>query len=84
MFRVMTGTSLGTPPRTDAVRAGYLENRRRHFKAIRRECLASEIYLEEFTTNEPLDRALHYFIHRRNHALLRSSVRRRRALGGAD
>ncbi len=66
------------------VREEYLENRRRHFDFIRRECLAAEIDLAEFTTTEPLDRALHYFIHRRSHALVRSSQRRGRPGGGTQ
>ena len=57
----------------DAVREDYLENRRDHFEGIRRECLANEIDIAEFTTTEPLDRALHFFLHHRNHALIRSS-----------
>lgn len=63
----------------DTVREQYLENRKRHFDRIRGECLAFEIDIEEFTTSEPLDRALHFFLHRRNHALVRSS---RRAVTG--
>jgi uncharacterized protein (DUF58 family) len=58
-----------------AVRAAYLENRNRHFARLRTECLAFEIDIEEFTSTEPLDRALHFFLHRRNHALVRSSRR---------
>ncbi len=58
-----------------AVRAAYLENRNRHFAQIRGECLAFEIDIEEFTITDPLDRALHFFLHRRNHALIRSSRR---------
>jgi uncharacterized protein (DUF58 family) len=50
----------------DAVREQYLENRRNHFETIRRECLAAEIDIEEFSTDEPLDRALHFFLHNRN------------------
>lgn len=65
-----------------AVRAGYLENRKKHFDRIRGECLAFEIEIEEFTTAEPLDRALHFFLHRRNHALLRSSRRSLVRTGG--
>jgi uncharacterized protein (DUF58 family) len=64
------------------VREEYLENRRRHFDMIRRECLAAEIDFADFATTEPLDRALHYFIQRRNRALVRSSQRRKRAGGG--
>jgi len=56
-----------------AVREGYLENRRQHFDAVRKECLASEIDFEELTTDEPLDRALHRYLHHRNHALLTKS-----------
>ncbi len=56
-----------------AVREGYLENRRLHFDAVRKECLASEIDFEELTTSEPLDRALQRYLHHRNHALLTKS-----------
>ncbi len=46
-------------------RSEYLENRKRHFEKIRRECLSVEIDLEEFVTTEPLDRALYHFIQQR-------------------
>ena len=65
-----------------AVRERYLANRQEHFDLIRRECLANEIDIAEFTSTEPLDRALHFFLHHRNHALIRSSVKTRRAAGG--
>lgn len=61
----------------NAVREGYLENRKRHFDAVRKECLASEIDYEEFVTNEPLDRALNRYLHHRNHALLTKSTKSR-------
>ncbi|MDK1020352.1 MAG: DUF58 domain-containing protein [Candidatus Hydrogenedentes bacterium] len=66
----------------EAVRDNYLRNRREHFDSIRRECLAHEIDIAEFTTTEPLDRALHFFLQHRNHALIRSSLKSRRAEGG--
>jgi uncharacterized protein (DUF58 family) len=66
------------------VREEYLENRRRHLASIRRECLGAEIDLVEFATNEPLDRALHHFIHRRSHALQTSSLKRARRAGGGS
>lgn len=65
-----------------AVREEYLERRRVHFEGIRRECLANEIDVAEFTTTDPLDRALHFFLHHRNNALIRSSQRSSRAAGG--
>lgn len=67
----------------EEVREQYLENRRIHFDAIRRECLASEIDYEEIVTSEPLDLALHRYLHHRNHALLTKSTTaaRRRASG---
>ena len=65
-----------------AVRDQYLANRQEHFDFIRRECLANEIDIAEFTTTEPLDRALHFFLHHRNHALIRSSLKSRRVAGG--
>ncbi len=67
----------------DTVREAYLANRREHFDALRRECLASEIDLAEFTTNEPLDRALHHFLHHRAHALMTASMKNARAGVGA-
>ena len=66
----------------DSVRAEYLENRNRHFDEIRNECLAVEMDLEEFTTSEPLDRALHYFLMRRIRTCMASSGRRNRAVTG--
>lgn len=67
----------------ELVRDGYLENRRKHFDHIRRECLAAEIDLQEFSTNEPLDRALTYFIRRRERALQTTSQSRNRRAKGA-
>jgi len=64
----------------DDVRETYLENRSRHFETIREACLASEIDVEEFVCSEPLDKALHHFMHRRNHGLLTNS--RRQSRGG--
>ncbi len=55
------------------VREIYLENRWRHFSAIRGACLAAEIDMVEFFTNEPLDRALHFFLHQRRNSLMTSS-----------
>lgn len=66
----------------DDVRDEYLANRARHFDEIRRECLAGEIDVDEFSTAEPLDRALRFFLKRRGHALMRSSQRRPRAAAG--
>ena len=53
-----------------AVRAQYLANRDNHFAEVRRACLAAEIDIEEFSCDEPLDRALQRFLFRRSHALL--------------
>ena len=64
----------------DDVREAYLENRTRHFDAIRAGCLAAEIDVEEFVCSDPLDLVLHQFLHRRSHGLVRSSQRSR---GGA-
>jgi uncharacterized protein (DUF58 family) len=66
----------------DAVREQYLHNRAKHFNRIRAECLREEIEIEEFATDKPLDHALHYFLRRRAHALVRSSRIRRSAVGG--
>ncbi len=65
----------------DAVREEYIANRTAHFSRIREACLASEIDVEELTCTEPLDRALHHFIYRRNHALHTRSRRQNRAGG---
>lgn len=64
-----------------AVREQYLENRRAHFERIRHECVANEIQLTELTTDEPLDRALHYFLKQRMQALMTSSRSTGRAAG---
>lgn len=66
----------------EEVRATYLENRARHFDAIRNVCVANEVDVEEFVCSEPLDRALHHFMHRRNRGLLTTSRRQGRAGGG--
>jgi len=66
------------------VRSAYLDNRGRHFSRIRGECLAAEIDIEEFCTHEPLDRALHHFVNRRNHALVTASRRRGAASRGGN
>lgn len=63
------------------IRQQYLDNRRRHVEEIRRECLASEIDLEEISTDRPLHSALVHFIRRRNRALLTSSRNRSRRRG---
>ena len=63
----------------EEVREAYLENRRRHFSAIREACLSAEIDIEEFACSEPLDMALHRFLHRRNDGLIAPS---RRSRGG--
>lgn len=60
------------------VRDQYLENRSRHFDTIRHECLAAEIEIHEFSTDEPLDRALTQFLRHRNNALMTSSLKQSR------
>ena len=57
------------------LRQAYLANRARHFDQIGQVCRAAEIDLEEFTTDQPLDRALRRFLNRRNRARLNSSRR---------
>jgi len=59
------------------IRDAYLENRNAHFERIRRECLAFEIDIAEFSTDEPLDTALQYFLRRRHNRLTTTSGRRR-------
>lgn len=76
-----SGTEQFTAP--DEVREEYLANRKAHFDAIRAACLASEIDIEEFTTDEPLDRALHHFIRRRHRRLFTSSMRASGSRGGS-
>ncbi len=66
----------------DTVREQYLENRESHFALLRQECLASEIDLAEFTTDEPLDRALYFFLRHRAHALMTTSLKQRRNTAG--
>ena len=55
------------------VREQYLANRQAHFDEIRRVCVSNEIELVEFSTDEPLDRALYFFLHKRIHARTTSS-----------
>jgi uncharacterized protein (DUF58 family) len=66
----------------EIVREEYLENRRKHFEMMRRECLAAEIDLQEFSTSEALDRALTYFMRHRSRGLQTSSHSSRRGRGG--
>lgn len=66
------------------VRDQYLENRRRHFDQIRKQCLNAEVDIAEFTTNEPLDRALRFFLQHRSHALMSSSPRGRSSVASHD
>jgi|APSaa5957512622_1039677.scaffolds.fasta_scaffold08581_2 uncharacterized protein (DUF58 family) len=65
-----------------AVRQQYLDNRAHHFDRIAGECLAAEIDIEEFSCAEPLDRALHRFLHRRSRLLHTASRRQGRPLSG--
>ena len=65
-----------------AMRAEYLAARAAHFERIRSECLAAEIAVEEFFTDEPFERALLHFINRRNRALVTSSRRSQPGRGG--
>jgi hypothetical protein len=60
----------------EAVRKGYLQNRRAHFQHVVKEAAAAEIDLAEFSTERPLDFALRHFLHHRNRALLTSGRRR--------
>lgn len=65
------------------VRNEYLKNRAKHFDKIRAECLSSEIEIQEFSTSDPLDKALGYFLQRRTNALTTSSPRSRGSGGGS-
>ena len=67
----------------ETIREQYLENRRNHFDAIRRECLASEIDIVEFTTTEPLEKALYYFLRQRDRTLYTASATGRNVAAGA-
>ncbi|MEX2016550.1 MAG: hypothetical protein WD873_07895, partial [Candidatus Hydrogenedentales bacterium] len=65
------------------IREQYLENRRAHFDEIRKACVSNEIELVEFSTDEPLDRALYFFLHKRARARTTSSSNwRSRGRGG--
>jgi uncharacterized protein (DUF58 family) len=66
----------------EAVREKYLENRQNHFEQIRKECLASEIDIAEFTTTEPLDRALRFFLDNRTRSLMTTVGKGRSTVGG--
>jgi uncharacterized protein (DUF58 family) len=66
----------------EAVREQYLENRHNHFEQIRKECLSSEIDIAEFTTNEPLDAALRFFLHNRSRSIGVAAGKGRTAGGG--
>jgi uncharacterized protein (DUF58 family) len=68
----------------EAVREEYLANRAHHFDSIRHECLAAEIDIAEFATDEPLDKALHHFMHHRNSVLITSSRRGRGSAKGGS
>lgn len=72
-----TGREMTAIP--DAVRRGYLENRRRHFDSIRRRCHEAEIEIAGFRTDQPLDRALRFFLEGRRRAMLSGAMRRRSA-----
>ncbi|MBI2424359.1 MAG: DUF58 domain-containing protein [Candidatus Hydrogenedentes bacterium] len=56
-------------------RDAYLENRRRHFEAIRQSCLESEMTLTEISTETPLPQVLRAVMQHRLH-LVRTSSRR--------
>jgi uncharacterized protein (DUF58 family) len=61
----------------DVVRREYLENRRRHFQAVRRESMAEEIDFREIATNEPIEIALHHMIHHRRRMLMTGNLKHR-------
>lgn len=60
------------------VRDEYLANRQAHFDRIRRECLAVEIDIGGFATDQPLDHLLHHFMYRRTHVLTTANRRSNR------
>jgi len=70
------------PIAPEKIRDAYLANREAHFSRIREVCLAFEIDYEPLLTDQPLDHALHQFLHRRTHALLTTSKRANVAGGG--
>ena len=80
LLDVETGREQFTVP--ESVREQYLENRSRHFKEIYDACHASEIDICEFSTVEPLDRALNIYLHHRRRASAQTNTSRRRAPGG--
>lgn len=65
----------------EAVREGYLENRRRHFEGVRQACLNAEIDLAEFVCDQPLDYALRQFLRHRQTGLMTKGMNR--TAGGA-
>ncbi len=60
----------------ELVREQYLENREKHFDLIRKACLPALIDHAEYTTNEPLDRVLRYFLQQRSRILQKTRSRR--------
>jgi uncharacterized protein (DUF58 family) len=68
----------------DAVREQYLANRQEHFEKIRHECLQAEIEITEFTTSEPLDRALHFYLNHRTQMSSKVGASKRRVVGGTS
>lgn len=66
----------------EAVRKGYLENRHRHFSAIRQSCLASEIDIAEFSCDQPLDFVLRHFLRHRQGGLKTKGFNSSRSGGG--
>ncbi|MGI6456665.1 MAG: DUF58 domain-containing protein [bacterium] len=66
----------------DLIREQYLENRNIHFLEIRKTCLSTQIEYKEFTTAEPLDHALRYFIENRNRLMQETRGRRNRMVKG--
>lgn len=67
----------------DAVREQYLENRKNHLEAIRKACVESEIELTEFTTDEPLDRALRFYLNSRSHSAAKAATTRHKSAGSS-
>lgn len=65
----------------EMVRREYLENRRTHFGEIRRQCHEAEITYDEFTTREPLARALHEWLRHRSRALKTSGMKSSKRTG---
>lgn len=63
----------------EAVREGYLANRKAHFDAVAQAAARAEIDLAEFMVDQPLDHALRFFVQQRAKRQMRVKTGRPRA-----